>query len=79
MQIKNGLSSGLVIRNGPKAERYVGVLAEGYCGLHDLAYPLAQGDEICPECDYYQREVIGWREEAEADSSNEITGAEDEE
>ena len=75
MHIANGISSEIVLRNGCSAALDVG----GYCSLHDLEYPLSQGDEVCPECDYFQREVIGWREDEHADISDEIAGDEDEE
>lgn len=84
MQIKNGMSSEIVLRNARKAKRSVGVptsaAPHGYCFLHDSTYSLEMGDEMCPNCERDGMQHIAWREEQRAaDIYGEGTGDHDEE
>ncbi len=80
MQIKNEMSSADGVRNGAILKRDVGVPSaippHGYCFTHDTTYVLAQGDEICPDCERFHTGVIV---ERESEYLPEDIGADDEE
>ncbi len=70
MQIKNEKSSANDVRNGANGTWDVGGPSHGYCGLHDMAYKLTQGDETCPHCDAWQVQDLAWRDAEDVHSTS---------
>ncbi len=51
----------------------------GYCWLHDKAYLVVQGDEVCPRCENNYLQDLAWRDAEDVNYHDGDMGDSDEE